>query len=474
MAASNPTGKAILRASLRLFRQDRQMIWLPVMATITAVIAFAIIAGPVALALGRNGIALLVALACGSVVATAATVIFNVALVFAATDRIEGRTPTIRGSLAQAWGRRNVIFSWAILSAVVGTAIRLLEQRLGLVGRLIGFAGGLAWAVATFLVIPVLAFENVGPIEAVKRSSSILKARFGTIARGGLRFGLLFLGFSLGALLVILIGVVCIAKHVLRHRRPDRRSRVRPAHRRLDVRIGCRHVHANDPLSVRDGSAHSRPRRRRGGDLQEPLKGPAGNSATSPTEGVDRSHSDVRHSLTLRGLGALGRRDRRGRRYVDRGAPDSPRRGLRADRRPPKEKSSPSWARSTGASTIETMGRPRPNRGWCTDTASRRRRPAPTPGPPRRRGTSRTWWVSLCTGDLSLDKVRAWPTWPPLRPTGAAYQARECSVADLIEIARTQRCGCALRLQPGLPTKPLQPSPSTTDAACASTISAAR
>src|ERR1700734_3399224 len=213
MATGNPTGKAILRASLRLFRQDRHMIWLPVMATITAVIAFAIIAGPVALELGHSGIAVVVALACGSVVATAATVIFNVALVFAATDRIEGRTPTIRGSLAQAWGRRNVIFSWAILSAVVGTAIRLLEQRLGLVGRLIGFAGGLAWAVATFLVIPVLAFENVGPIEAIKRSSSILKARFGTIARGGLRFGFLFLGLSLGALAVLAIGVLCVAKH---------------------------------------------------------------------------------------------------------------------------------------------------------------------------------------------------------------------------------------------------------------------
>ena len=33
------------------------MIWLPVMATVTAVIAFAVVAGPiVALALGRNGI----------------------------------------------------------------------------------------------------------------------------------------------------------------------------------------------------------------------------------------------------------------------------------------------------------------------------------------------------------------------------------------------------------------------------------
>jgi hypothetical protein len=213
MAGTNPTGKAILRSSLALFRQDRQMIWLPIMATVTAVIAFAVIAAPIGLAFGRNGIGIIIALVCGSVVATAATVIFQVALVFAATDRIEGRTPTVGGSLAQAWGRKNVIFSWAILSAVVGTAIRMLEQRLGLVGRLIGVAGGLAWAVATFLVIPVLAFEDVGPIEAIKRSSSILKARFGTIARGGLRFGLLFIGLSFGALAVLAIGVVCIAKN---------------------------------------------------------------------------------------------------------------------------------------------------------------------------------------------------------------------------------------------------------------------
>ena len=132
MAGGDPTGKAILRGLLRLFRQDRQMIWLPVMATITAVIAFAIIAGPVAPALGRNGIALLVALAFGSVVATAATVIFNVALVFAATDRIEGRrhdsriacsglvvaTSSSAGPFSRPW--------WG--------PDRLLEQRLGLVG----------------------------------------------------------------------------------------------------------------------------------------------------------------------------------------------------------------------------------------------------------------------------------------------------------------------------------------------------
>jgi hypothetical protein len=210
MAAKNPTGKAILQASLQLFRQDRQMIWLPVMATVTALIAFGVITGPLVLALGHTGYALILAIACGSVVATAATVIFNVALVFAANDRMEGRAPTIGSSMAQAWGRRGVIFEWALLSAVVGTAIRLLEERLGLVGRILGFAGGLAWIVATYLVIPVLAFEDLGPIEAVKRSSSILKARFGTVTRSGLRFGVIFAGLSIAAALVLMLGVALI------------------------------------------------------------------------------------------------------------------------------------------------------------------------------------------------------------------------------------------------------------------------
>jgi len=214
MAANNPTGKAILKASLDLFRQDRQMVWLPVMATCAALVAFAVVTGPLVLVLGHSGFALMVAFMCGSAVATAATVIFNVALCFAATDRIEGRTPTVSGALAQAWTRKSVIFQWAILSAVVGTAIRALEQRLGLAGRLIGLAGGLAWAVATFMVIPVLAFENVGPIEAVKRSSSILKARFGTVARGGLRFGALFVGLSIAALAVMVIGVIACVAHL--------------------------------------------------------------------------------------------------------------------------------------------------------------------------------------------------------------------------------------------------------------------
>jgi hypothetical protein len=135
-------------------------------------------------------------------------VYFNVALAFAANEQIEGRTIGVRQALGMAWSRRRVVFSWAFLSAVVGLVIQLIESRLGVFGRLLGFLGGLAWAVATFLVVPVLAFEDVGPIEALKRSSHLIKTTFGTIARGALRFGLMFLGWSLLAVAVIIAGVV--------------------------------------------------------------------------------------------------------------------------------------------------------------------------------------------------------------------------------------------------------------------------
>jgi hypothetical protein len=206
-----PTGKQLLRASLGLFRQNRKMIWLPVLSGVASAVAFLAISGAVAWPLlrayGPSPWAALY-LFPGIMASSFVGVYFNVALVFAANEQIEGRRITVRLALAMAWSRRRVVFSWALLAAVVGTVIQAVESRLGVFGRLLGILGGLAWAVATFLVVPVLAFEDVGPIEALKQSSHLIKTTFGTIARGALRFGVLFLGWILLAVAVIVFGVV--------------------------------------------------------------------------------------------------------------------------------------------------------------------------------------------------------------------------------------------------------------------------
>ncbi len=206
-----PTGKQLLRASMGLFRQNREMFWLPVLSGIVSAVAFLAVSGAIALPLtrayGYSPWEVLYLLP-GIMASTFVGVYFNVALVFAANEQIEGRKITVRDALAMAWSRRRVVFTWALLSAVVGTIIQAIESRLGIFGRLLGVLGGLAWAVATFLVVPVLAFEDVGPIEALKHSSHLIKTTFGTITRGALRFGMFFVGWILMAAAVVVGGVV--------------------------------------------------------------------------------------------------------------------------------------------------------------------------------------------------------------------------------------------------------------------------
>jgi hypothetical protein len=80
----------------------------------------------------------------------------------------------------------------------------LISKRGGRIGRLIYGLFGLAWNLATFLVVPVLAAENVGPIEAIQRSTNLLKRTWGEHIAGnfgiGVIFGLLVLGLILPGL----------------------------------------------------------------------------------------------------------------------------------------------------------------------------------------------------------------------------------------------------------------------------------
>src|SRR6478736_5513582 len=69
--------------------------------------------------------------------------------------------------------------SWAIVSATVSIVLRAIEQRGGIFGRIIGSIAGVAWTVVTFLVLPVLVFEGLGPMAAVKRSGELFKRTWG-------------------------------------------------------------------------------------------------------------------------------------------------------------------------------------------------------------------------------------------------------------------------------------------------------
>ncbi len=140
-------------------------------------------------------------------------------VVAVADARLRGAPITIRQALADTAGRLPMLLGWSLLAATVGFVIRLLEERLPLAGRIAAFIVGVAWSLATVLVIPVLVIENVGPITALRRSGSLFRARWGEQVAGQTAIGLpLFLIslplFVIGAIVatqVVVVGVAIIA-----------------------------------------------------------------------------------------------------------------------------------------------------------------------------------------------------------------------------------------------------------------------
>ena len=128
---------------------------------------------------------------------------FNSALVGAAMIRLEGGDPTVGDGLRIAISHLGSILGYAAIAATVGVILRTARERAGFLGKIVVGLVGLAWNLATFLVVPVLVTRNIGPIQAIKESAAILKRTWGEQIVGnvglGFVFGLLFVGLTIVA-----------------------------------------------------------------------------------------------------------------------------------------------------------------------------------------------------------------------------------------------------------------------------------
>ena len=176
----------LVKASAAVLRSDRELLVLPVISGVASLLLAGLFVADAfdsgtfeSLKSGSVGGNFYLWLFAFYVVQYFIIIFFNTALVGAAIERLDGGDPTIGSALALAMRRIGPIFGYAIVSATVGLILRLIAERLGFVGRIIESAVGLAWTVATFLVVPLLAAEGIGPFEAIGRSAALLKKSWG-------------------------------------------------------------------------------------------------------------------------------------------------------------------------------------------------------------------------------------------------------------------------------------------------------
>jgi uncharacterized protein DUF6159 len=132
---------------------------------------------------------------------------FNAALVGAAMIRLDGGDPTVKDGLRIATSKIGVIAGYALIAATVGMILRAIQERVGFIGKIIVGLIGVGWSLATYMVVPVLVVRDVGPIDAVKESATLLKKTWGENVIGqagmGLVFGFIFFGVIVAGALVI-------------------------------------------------------------------------------------------------------------------------------------------------------------------------------------------------------------------------------------------------------------------------------
>ncbi len=195
----------LVKQSFAVLRSDKQLMLFPVFSAVSCFVVTAMIAtGGAFLLLPARAAALaageqfhpnqspmfLLGMFTLYVVNYFVIVFFNVALVGVANSRLMGGTWTFRDGIELAWERKGTILQWALVAATVGVILRTLEERMGLIGRIIMRIIGIAWTLACYFVVPVLAFEDLTPIEAVKRSSKLFRDTWGEKVIGGFSLSL--------------------------------------------------------------------------------------------------------------------------------------------------------------------------------------------------------------------------------------------------------------------------------------------
>jgi Family of unknown function (DUF6159) len=200
----------LAKVSWSVLRSDKALAVFPALSAVGGLLVVGIFAGLVAAtgvnnANGSSGLRGIgyVFIAIAYVALAFVTTYFLGALVHGANEALEGRRAALGECFAAANAKLHRLLPWALVQATVSVVIRAVEERFGFVGQIIGSLLGAAWAIVTFLTVPIIMLEDVGPIDALKRSGHLLKQSWGENIAAQFGFGLFGLVAMLPAILVL-------------------------------------------------------------------------------------------------------------------------------------------------------------------------------------------------------------------------------------------------------------------------------
>ena len=202
-------GWALTKKSWGVLRENRELIRFPLYGAAATIVCGVIVVGPGLYLIddGRAAVGGPLAVI-GFYLLALIGFYFSVGLAAAADMIFQGREATVGDGLAVARSRFSQIAGWAAISTIVGLLLSALENQ-GALGQIAGRLLAVGWSLITFLAAPVIALEGTGPIETLKRSSSLFRSRWGQQVTGNLAIGgAVFLFAILPSAVLIVTGIM--------------------------------------------------------------------------------------------------------------------------------------------------------------------------------------------------------------------------------------------------------------------------
>ncbi|MBI3930194.1 MAG: hypothetical protein HY319_31950 [Armatimonadetes bacterium] len=205
----------LARTCFQVLRSQRSLALFPVLSGALSALVGLVFAIPVSLAKNWEALAPLAPVILFLFYFTSCAVVLfsNTALLHCAHGYFRGEPCSAGEGISRALGQLDRILSWAAIGGVVGVSANWLEKRGRLGEWLASFVGGL-WSVVTFFALPVMVLENVGPVQAIKRSKEILERTWGGALQ--VHYGLSALA-NLAAAVGVLWAIACVALAVHLH-----------------------------------------------------------------------------------------------------------------------------------------------------------------------------------------------------------------------------------------------------------------
>lgn len=199
----------LMKSCVKVLKKDKELILFPIMAAIFVIVLLGLIysTGSIDLSAANEEQMSILPIAILIFGANFIIVFFNSALISAALERLRGGDPNISSGLSHAFKHIHHIFFWSIIVTIMGLIFAAIKAN----GRQRGGFGGMmtqifasfleaGWAMMTFFVVPIIVSENISPLSAIKRSSSLFKQTWGNQVAANFGFGI----FQIIAILISL------------------------------------------------------------------------------------------------------------------------------------------------------------------------------------------------------------------------------------------------------------------------------